>query len=354
MNTGRAHRPQDKRRYPPPSGINHRLHTATARESCANRGIPTSVGLYRGTSEMAVPESGVLQGFPHDKVLRVEEGCDEFISIKHRFYMSIGSLAQYCPLVALQRLRCTADQMIARTEAFKHQSKLLSEKYDGEPNIQDGLYGSSKVGIIQIINHGFDVSALPEDGGYFGIGLYITPEQVAINSVMSSTVDVDGLRHVLLCRVILGRMEEVIRGSGQSQSSSKQYDSGVDNQQFPTRYIIWYPHANTRILPQYVLSVKVDFRSRGLQKQPRTQPITPWMPFRALLSELDKFLPKPTMCRVWRYHCQFLERKITRQELVFHLRQITGDKILIAALRSFQIKKFGAEIAAFLKGKKKK
>lgn len=84
-----------------------------------------------------------------------------------------------------------------------------------------------------------------------------------IYSVMSSTVDVDGLRHVLLCRVILGRMEEVIRGSGQSQSSSKQFDTGVDNLQFPARYIIWYPHVNTRILPQYVLSIKVDFRSRG-------------------------------------------------------------------------------------------
>ncbi|KAG1354196.1 putative inactive poly [ADP-ribose] polymerase SRO3 [Cocos nucifera] len=328
----------------------------------------------KGTSEMAVPESGVLQGFPYDKVLRVEERCDEFIRIKHRFYVSIGSLAQYCPLVALQRLRCTADQMIAQMEAFKHQSKLLSEKYDGEPNIQDGLFGSSKVGIIQIINYGFDVSAFPEDGGYFGIGLYIAPEQVAINSVMSSSVDVDGLRHVLLCRVILGRMEEVIRGSGQSKSSSKQFDSGVDNQQFPTRYVIWYPHVNTQILPQYVLSVTVDFRSRGLQMQPRTQPSSPWMPFQALLSELDKFLPNPTMCRVWRLHCEFLERKITLQELAFRLRQITGDQILIAALRSFQfketsegqypfpyitlrgslpMKKFGAEIAAFLKGKKK-
>lgn len=130
---------------------------------------------------MAVPESGVLQGFPHDKVLRVEEGCDEFISIKHRFYMSIGSLAQYCPLVALQRLRRTSYQMMARKEAFEHQSKLLSEKHDGEPNIQNGLYGSSKVDIIQIINNGFDVFGFLEDGGYFGIGLYITPEQVSIN-----------------------------------------------------------------------------------------------------------------------------------------------------------------------------
>lgn len=130
---------------------------------------------------MAVPGSGVLQGFPHDKVLRVEEGRDEFIRIKHRFYMSIGSLVEYCPLVALQRLRCTPYQMKARAEAFTHQSKLLSEKNDGEPNIQVGLYASSKGGIIQIIDNGFDVSGFPEDGGYFGIGFYITPEQVAIN-----------------------------------------------------------------------------------------------------------------------------------------------------------------------------
>lgn len=91
----------------------------------------------------------------------------------------------------------------------------------------------------------------------------LTIELLWICSVMSSVVDRDGLRHVLLCRVILGRTEEVVRGSGQSQPGSVDFDSGVDDMKFPTRYVVWYPEVNSRVLPLYVLSIKVDFRSRG-------------------------------------------------------------------------------------------
>lgn len=85
---------------------------------------------------------------------------------------------------------------------------------------------------------------------------------------MSATADERGLRHVLLCRVILGAVEEVVRGSRQSQPSSHSFDSAVDNQNTPTRYIIWYSDAQTRVLPLYVMSIKVDFRTRGMQFLP--------------------------------------------------------------------------------------
>lgn len=80
---------------------------------------------------------------------------------------------------------------------------------------------------------------------------------------MSSVVDGDGLRHVLMCRVALGRTEEVVRGSGQSRPSSKHFHSGIDILKNPTRYVVWYHDVPTRVLPLYVLSFKVDFRNRG-------------------------------------------------------------------------------------------
>lgn len=77
------------------------------------------------------------------------------------------------------------------------------------------------------------------------------------DSVKNSVVDKDGLRHFLLCRVILGRMEVVPPGSDQWRPSSEEYDSGVDSLQFPKEYIIWSNRINTHVLPEYVLSFKL-------------------------------------------------------------------------------------------------
>lgn len=76
-------------------------------------------------------------------------------------------------------------------------------------------------------------------------------------SLKSSVMDKDGLRHFLLCRVILGRPERVHPGSEQCHPSSEEYDSGVDSLSAPKKYIIWCSRMNTHILPEYVISFKV-------------------------------------------------------------------------------------------------
>lgn len=75
-------------------------------------------------------------------------------------------------------------------------------------------------------------------------------------SMHLSTPDENGLRHLLLCRVILGSMELVPPGSRQCHPSSKEFDSGVDNLLLPTKYIIWCTHMNTHILPEFVVSIR--------------------------------------------------------------------------------------------------
>lgn len=80
-------------------------------------------------------------------------------------------------------------------------------------------------------------------------------------SLLSAPADADGLRHLVVCRVILGSAEVVHPGSGQTGPSSGDFDSGADNLQSPTKYIIWYPDVKTNILPLYTLSVKLDLHS---------------------------------------------------------------------------------------------
>lgn len=75
-------------------------------------------------------------------------------------------------------------------------------------------------------------------------------------SALASEVDEDGLRHILLCRVILGNMEVVCPGSKQYHPSSQQFDSGVDNLVAPRRYTVWSAYMNSHIFPSFIISFK--------------------------------------------------------------------------------------------------
>lgn len=71
-----------------------------------------------------------------------------------------------------------------------------------------------------------------------------------------SNSDEDGVRHILLCRVILGKQEVVPIGSEQFLPSSEEFDSGVDNLNSPKKYIMWSTHMNTCVLPEFVISFR--------------------------------------------------------------------------------------------------
>ncbi|ONK81508.1 uncharacterized protein A4U43_C01F29900 [Asparagus officinalis] len=45
--------------------------------------------------------------------------------------------------------------------------------------------------------------------------------------------------------------------------SSGDFDSGVDNQQAPSKYIVWYPDVKTHVLLLYAVTVKMDLNLGG-------------------------------------------------------------------------------------------
>lgn len=223
----------------------------------------------------------------------------------------------------------------------------------------------------------------------------------------SSVADKDGVRHLLLCRVILGRAELVHPGTEQCYPSSEDFDSGVDNFSAPKKYIIWSSRVNTHVLPAYVVSFRVpslkglkalhvflvllwcsvNFVIRvegcssmnllkmasfffvnfvGTEKNEEPlRPSSPWMPFPTLISVLSKVLPSPDIVLISKFHedhkvsdvgleiCWFFfssfktivlttlflqKKKISRHELIHKVRQIAGDKLLIAAIKSYRAK----------------
>lgn len=73
-------------------------------------------------------------------------------------------------------------------------------------------------------------------------------------SAIRAEEDENGVRHMLMCRVILGNTETISPGSKQLQPSSTDFDSGIDNPVEPTKYIIWSAYMNTHIFPSYIVS----------------------------------------------------------------------------------------------------
>lgn len=76
-------------------------------------------------------------------------------------------------------------------------------------------------------------------------------------------VDENGIRHMAFCRVIMGRMEHVHPGSRQFHPRSEEFDSGVDDIQNPTHYVVWTMNVNTHIYPEYVISFKLPPDAEG-------------------------------------------------------------------------------------------
>ncbi|MFS8018434.1 putative poly(ADP-ribose) polymerase, catalytic domain-containing protein [Helianthus anomalus] len=77
-----------------------------------------------------------------------------------------------------------------------------------------------------------------------------------MNNEESAIADEDGIKHILLCRVLLEKTELVSGGSMQSHPSSEDFQSSVVDLVSPKKYIVWSSQMNTHILPEFVISFK--------------------------------------------------------------------------------------------------
>lgn len=68
---------------------------------------------------------------------------------------------------------------------------------------------------------------------------------------------------MVFARVILGNMEPLHCGSEQWHPSDEKYDSGVDDLENPTHYVIWNMNLNTHIYPVCVVSFRIPPGAEG-------------------------------------------------------------------------------------------
>lgn len=192
---------------------------------------------------------------------------------------------------------------------------------------------------------------------------------------MICDVDENGLKHMVLCRVILGNQEVLQIGSKQFHATHHSFDTGVDDLQNPNFYIIWNMDINTHIFPECTITFKTPPSPKGnqtveesrldisrvtsnheqhtslsKQEMPPQQkvpsvgsnapkdPKSPWMPFSMLFESISDKVAPENMESVHKYYELFRAKKINREEFIKRLRSLVGDQILRSTISNLQCK----------------
>lgn len=284
-------------------------------------------------------ESGTTHNEHIHGLVRLDEDEKLHRIIEKAFVSGLGPLRQHTSVVDIHRNGYASVISQARLQSFRIFGRAVEKKCGGNANVKFGWYSASKDEIGRIISHGFSHS-----NGLYGCGVYLYPHHSSIESMKSCVVDEDGLRHLLLCRVILGKMEVVHPGSQQYHPSSEDFDSGVDNLPAPKKYIVWSTHMNTHILPEYAVTFRAPPCLKGFLNTQGSlkKPTSPWMPFTTLISVLSKFLPPQSVNLIAKHHRDHRENKIPRHELIRLVRQIAGDKLLTVVIKSHRAKQLNS------------
>ncbi|KAI3785773.1 hypothetical protein L1987_44898 [Smallanthus sonchifolius] len=224
----------------------------------------------------------------------------------------------------------------ARVTSFQIFTKAVEKRNGGDANIKYAWFGASKDEIDRIILHGFSYNNIQMNSLY-NHGIVLSADHSPLDSVESAIADEDGTKHILLCRVLLGKTELVKHGSMQSHPSSQDFQSGVDDLVSSKKYIVWSSQMNTHVLPEFVISFKTltNMNRPKLDGVHLQKPVSPWIPIPELIAALSKILPPKAIKEMTQFRQSYIEHKISRPDMIRGIRRITGDRILLMVLKNF-------------------
>ncbi|GER27086.1 WWE protein-protein interaction domain protein family [Striga asiatica] len=284
-------------------------------------------GIYGPTDNGARLSALEVDSFENHKCEEIRE------AIEQKLVSRLSACGLEVRVESIRKNRFSDIMGRAKVESFSLCSSAVRGKCGGSANVKCAWFGASKNEIDMVISHGF---GLPTTRRTNGQGVWLYSVNHPMESVHSALPDVNGLRHMLLCRVILGKTEVVCPGSEQNILSSEEFDSGVDNAVDPKKYVVWTPRMNTHILPEFSVSFRaLSFKCRGF----RIRQLSPnRLPYPILINILDKYLPFDAVELVTKHHDDFKNKKITRTELIEHTRHIVGDKLLLRIIEFYERK----------------
>ncbi|CAH8386898.1 unnamed protein product [Eruca vesicaria subsp. sativa] len=270
----------------------------------------------------------------------LREGNQEHDVIKTCFLSGLGpTLVNETTISSVRKKSTEGITTRAKFLAFRIFTEAMARKNGGDPNVKYGWYGGSREEIERVVSNGFSSREVNDGVREHGIGIHLVPSKYSLLAVAGTEPDEEGLRHLLLCRVLLGKTEQIVSGSKQSCPSSSEFDSGVDDLQSPRKYVVWSSAMNSCILPSYIVSFRSP-RLRVISRggSPVIRPSSPWVSFAALMSMLSKSMDASRMSLIMRTYDDFRKRKIQRDQLVRKMRQVAGDNLLAQIIKSHRDK----------------
>lgn len=286
--------------------------------------------------EVSDSESSVVGSVNEEKssgLVRIDESDKVHGIITNKFLSGLGCFGSSTQITEIHKETCSSFTKQAKLQSFLIFTKAVEKKCGGNANVKYAWFGASKDDINNIFSHGF---SCPSNNGAYSQAICLSPDDNSLDCLQTAVPDRNGIRHLLLCRVILGKSEIVHPGSGQCHPSSEEYDTGVDNLPSPRKYIVWSTHMNSYIFPEFMVSFRVTSHAKEPQRNavPVQNPKSPWITFPTLISALSKFLPPQTVKLITKYHSDHKERKITRRDLIQQVRKLAGDELLTAIIKS--------------------
>ncbi|CAK7353028.1 unnamed protein product [Dovyalis caffra] len=260
-------------------------------------------------------------------MVNIGEESREYEGLKKAFLAGMKEHARDTQVIAIYKNSLSTLPMKARFATFKAFKDVISHKNGGQgnANIMCAWYGGSKEEITQIVSHGFG----RYNGQSHGVGIYLSPTNFLLDGLEASRADENGMRHILLCKVIMGKMEVIPAGSKQRYPSSEEFDSGVDNLEAPRRLVVWSTFMNSHTLPTHILSFRAPSSTTLLMNRIGEIRNLGFVSVTALHLTMVKFLGPAKGALISRTYDDFVKRRVTVVQLLQTVRQIAGDDQLL-------------------------
>ncbi|KAK4276947.1 hypothetical protein QN277_015032 [Acacia crassicarpa] len=262
--------------------------------------------------------------WPNAKLLSEKEDAYSFVSFL--FLSEVSKAFRGVTISAIHRFEFSGPLEKDRREIFERHIK-SKEATRGVSNTVYAWYAASAETVAGILAHGF---VLPgKTSGYaHGVGLHLSPLGLPQLSAMQAEVDSNGEKHIILCRVILGKIEKVAAGSQQCRPSSVEYDTGADDPLNPKWYVVWSSNMNSHILPECVISFKSSDHLPG-QLGAKKALVN-------LLRKMNGRIPSLKLKEIITLYRSALAGKLAKEIFLGQLRAIAGDELLISIFREMQ------------------
>ncbi|RID61776.1 hypothetical protein BRARA_E00893 [Brassica rapa] len=325
----------------------------SSEDSCSSIGTNMFSGL-KPADEEEVDVEAVKEKF----VLGMAT-LEDVEAVKEKIVLGMATLED---VELLDAYRFSGDIAKARQSLFNKQADITKSRR-GDANIRYAWVPVKKKLLSSVMKHGLGVGGEFIKKSKYGVGVHLTAANCPYFSATHCDIDENGVRHMVLCRVIMGNMEPLRGDRAQFFTGGEEYDNGVDNVLSPKHYLVWNMNVNTHVYPEFVVSFKLlsipnaegkllsenlgltlkrakGFLSNGTGRVTNGNKSagSALMPYPLLFNAISSKVGQEEMDLITADYQQLREKKISREEFSRKLRVIVGDddllRTIITALQS--------------------